>query len=99
MAHRTTHRLISVALGAALVASPASVLASGFQLVEQNGSGLGNAYAGQAAGTHDASAVFWNPANMTRLEGFQFTVGVAGIDIKNAFTDSGSTRPMLVPVV
>ena len=40
--------------------------ASGFQLLEQ-GSGLGNAYAGSAAKANDASTIFWNPAGMTRL--------------------------------
>ena len=41
--------------------------ASGFALVEQNASGLGNAFAGQAAAATDASTVFFNPAGMTML--------------------------------
>lgn len=43
--------------------------ASGFQLIEQNASGLGNAYAGQAAAAEDASTIYFNPAGMTRLPG------------------------------
>jgi long-chain fatty acid transport protein len=41
--------------------------AAGFALVEQNASGLGNAYAGQAASAQDASTIFFNPAGMTML--------------------------------
>ena len=49
--------------------------AAGFALIEQNASGLGNAYAGQAAVAEDASTVFFNPAGLTKLEGRQ-VVGV-----------------------
>jgi long-chain fatty acid transport protein len=38
---------------------------AGFQLLEQNASGLGTAYAGTAAAAEDASAVFFNPAGVT----------------------------------
>jgi long-chain fatty acid transport protein len=80
----------------ALVALPAdSVLAAGFQLVEQSGSGLGNAFAGQAAGVKDASAVFFNPAALTKLEGGQVVFGGAGIGISTKFTDQGSTAPYI----
>ena len=41
--------------------------AAGFALMEQNASGLGNAYAGAAAVAEDASTVWWNPAGMARL--------------------------------
>ncbi len=43
--------------------------AAGFALIEQNASGLGNAYAGQAAAAQDASTIFFNPAGMTGVEG------------------------------
>ncbi|HQT01307.1 MAG: aromatic hydrocarbon degradation protein [Hydrogenophilales bacterium 16-64-46] len=43
------------------------VHAAGFALIEQNASGLGNAYAGQAASAQDASTIFFNPAGMTLL--------------------------------
>lgn len=48
--------------------------AAGFALIEQNASGLGNAYAGQAAVAQDASTVFFNPAGLTQLEGRQVVV-------------------------
>jgi len=47
---------------------------AGFALIEQNASGLGNAYAGQAAAAEDASTVFFNPAGLTRVEGRQAVV-------------------------
>ena len=48
--------------------------AAGFALVEQNASGLGNAYAGQAASAQDASTIFFNPAGMTLLPDAQLVV-------------------------
>lgn len=49
--------------------------ASGFALIEQSVSGMGNAYAGGAALAEDASTVFFNPAGMTRLCGLQTVSG------------------------
>lgn len=50
------------------------VNAAGFALIEQNASGLGNAYAGQAASAQDASTIFFNPAGMTLLPEKQLVV-------------------------
>ena len=86
---------LAIVLSSAFVAAPAPVLASGFQLIEQNASGLGNAFAGQAAAVRDASAVYFNPANLTRLPGKQLVLSLEPIGVKTAFTDSGSTRPLL----
>jgi len=52
--------VITLLLGAA-----SSVQAAGFALIEQSGSGMGNAYAGAAAIAEDASTIFFNPAGMT----------------------------------
>jgi long-chain fatty acid transport protein len=46
-------------------------MTAGFALMEQNASGLGNAYAGQAAAAENASTIYFNPAGMTRLNGTQ----------------------------
>jgi long-chain fatty acid transport protein len=88
-------RALAIAAAAALTTSPTALLASGFQLVEQNASGLGNAYAGQAAGVQDASAVFFNPAALTRLPGRQFVAAVSEVGVSNKFTDLGSDLPSL----
>ena len=50
-----------------LAGLPGLGFASGFALIEQSASGLGNAFAGAAASAEDASTIFFNPAGMTRL--------------------------------
>lgn len=68
--------------------------ASGFQLLEQNTSGLGNAYAGSAAVADNASTVYFNPAGMTQLQGRNVSAGLALIqtsyDFKNDVSSAGS---------
>jgi long-chain fatty acid transport protein len=65
--------------------------ASAFQLWEQNASGLGTAYAGSAAVADNASTVFFNPAGMTQLSGFQLSAGVAGVKPNFEFNNQGSS--------
>jgi long-chain fatty acid transport protein len=59
-------------LAVAGISAPAS--AAFFQIAENSGSGLGNAFAGGAASAEDASTVWYNPAGMTRLSGPQFVI-------------------------
>ena len=71
--------------------------AAGFALIEQNASGLGNAYAGQAAVAEDASTIFFNPAGLTYVPGRQ--VVVAGHLIVPSAKFSGSaTSALPVPL-
>ena len=58
----------------ALAGLPGLAFATGFALNGQNASGLGNAFAGQAASAQDASTVHFNPAGMLRIEGEQVVV-------------------------
>ncbi len=67
--------------------------AAGFALVEQSASGLGNAYAGQAASAQDASTIFFNPAGMTLLPDRQLVL--SGHLIKPQFKFSGTVSPAL----
>lgn len=69
--------------------------AAGFQLLEQNASGIGNAYAGSAAVADNASTIFFNPAGMTQLKDREFSVGVAAINPSFNFTDKGSAAGFL----
>lgn len=53
--------------------------ASGFQLVEQNGSGVGDYHAGGAAEANDASTEYYNPAGLVRLDKKQIVGGLVQI--------------------
>jgi long-chain fatty acid transport protein len=64
---------------------------AGFQLLEQNASGLGNAYAGQAAAAENASAIHYNPASMTLLPGTQFSGSALALRLSIKFRDSGAS--------
>jgi long-chain fatty acid transport protein len=86
-------RLNRLATGLALVGSTSLAHAAGFALIEQNVSGLGNAYAGQAASAQDASTIFFNPAGMTMLPDRQ--VVVAGHLIKPQAEFSGTVSPAI----
>lgn len=67
-----------------------SAQAGGLALMEQNSSGLGNAYAGSAAVADDASTIFFNAAGLTQLKRPSLVVNVAAIRIQSDFHDSGS---------
>ncbi|MBS1131484.1 MAG: Membrane protein involved in aromatic hydrocarbon degradation [Proteobacteria bacterium] len=69
--------------------------ASGFQLLEQNASGLGNSYAGSAAVAENASTIFYNPAGMTQLKGLQVSGGLTAIHTSYKFSDQGSSVGVL----
>lgn len=73
------------------VAFSGAVQASGFQLLEQNASGIGNAYAGSAAVAENASTIFYNPAGMTQLRDREVSVGLTAIDTSFKFTNQGSS--------
>jgi long-chain fatty acid transport protein len=75
----------------ALLAMSGAASASGFALIEQSASGLGNAYAGGAASAEDASTVYFNPAGMTNIKGSQVLVAVHAIKPSAQFSNNGST--------
>lgn len=66
---------------------------AGFALIEQSGSGLGNAFAGAGASAEDATTIFFNPAGMTHLRGSQFIV--AGHLVKPSAEFTGSAADPL----
>ncbi|MGB4468419.1 MAG: outer membrane protein transport protein [Azovibrio sp.] len=79
------------ALSAALLAAfSGTVLAGGFQSMEQNASGLGTGYAGSAAVADNASTIFYNPAGMTRLPARQVSLGLVGALHNYEFNNEGS---------
>lgn len=74
-----------------------SVHAAGFQLMEQNASNLGNAYAGSAAIAENASTIFFNPAGMTYLPGLNVSAGLSAVRPSFKFSNSGTTGPGGLP--
>ncbi|WP_318421440.1 outer membrane protein transport protein [Photobacterium leiognathi] len=72
---------ITLSLTAALaLGMSTNALAAGFQLAEYSATGLGRAFAGEAAMADNASAQFRNPAMLTYLEGTQVSVGAIYVD-------------------
>ena len=86
------NKMIGVAVLVTLGTGSQHAVASGFQLMEQNASGLGNAYAGQAAAAENASTIFYNPAGMTQLPGKQISGTLSIIRPTIDFTDNGASR-------
>lgn len=62
---------IKIAVMGSVLLISSNAQAAGFALIEQNASGMGNAYAGAAAIAEDASTIFFNPAGMTYIDGTQ----------------------------
>ncbi len=85
------NKIIGLSVFVALASLGRGVHATGFALIEQNASGLGNSYAGAAAAAEDASTIFFNPAGMTRLPGRQFVGALHAILPSAKFNNTGST--------
>ncbi len=79
-------------LGASLLflGSSGSAFGAGFALIEVNATGQGNAYAGAAAHTENASTIFFNPAGLTQLDGEQLVFAAHYIDPSSDFDNDGS---------
>ena len=69
--------------------------AAGFQLLEQNASGIGNAYAGSAAVAENASTIFYNPAGMTQLRAREVSAGVSAVRPTFKFDNRGTSAGFL----
>ncbi|MDO6618517.1 MULTISPECIES: outer membrane protein transport protein [unclassified Shewanella] len=68
-------KLLTVAVSAMLLGATTQVSAAGFQLAEYSSTGLGRAFAGEAAMADNAGAQTKNPAMLTYLEGRQLSAG------------------------
>lgn len=93
---------------AALVLTGVSVavstaFAAGFQLTEQSSLGAGRAYAGAGIVGDDLSAVHYNPAGMTLLEGSRFQAGGVWIGINADYdgndgtSENGRLKGQMIP--
>src|SRR5215475_11994401 len=85
--------LLVSAIGVLLGMLPGSASAAGFQLMEQNASGLGNAYAGQAAAAEDASAIYFNPAGLPNTGHGQVLGALTLVRPSSKFDNGGSCTP------
>jgi long-chain fatty acid transport protein len=86
------HLTLKLLPAALLAAYAGGGHAAGFQLLEQNASGIGNAYAGSAAVAENASTIFFNPAGMTGLQAREVSLGVAAVRPNFKFSDTGSSN-------
>lgn len=89
--------LMALAIAAALGGASGLASAAGFALIEQSGSGMGNAFAGAAATAEDASTVFFNPAGLTKLEGRQVTFAGHVVSVSAEYTNNGSSTAPTSP--
>ena len=71
-------RIATAVAGVAIALAASHAAGTGFQLNEQSASSLGNAFAGGAAFTDDASAMWWNPAALSKFSRGQL-VGVFNV--------------------
>ncbi|EMA2454386.1 outer membrane protein transport protein [Vibrio cholerae] len=72
---KTNKTFLSCAVAFGLASVSTLTQAAGFQLAEYSATGLGRAYAGEAAMADNASAQWRNPAMLTYLNGTQVSAG------------------------
>lgn len=77
---------------ALLIALPGVSQAGGFGITVQSASGGGTAATGQAL-AEDASAMYYNPALLSSLEGAQINTGVGLLNTDTKLTNRNSTIP------
>ncbi|MBF0335894.1 MAG: outer membrane protein transport protein, partial [Alphaproteobacteria bacterium] len=91
------HRIPLALLAATLAFADGAARASGFQLREESGEGLGNAYAGSTAKAFGVDTLFHNPAGMTRLHGDQAGTSAAWVMPSSRFRGANTVRGVETP--
>lgn len=85
--------LLSAAVAVGLLSTSSVTHAAGFQLAEYSATGLGRAYAGEAAIADNAGSQWRNPALLTYLEGTQVSVGAIYVDPNIDIEGTSGTGP------
>jgi long-chain fatty acid transport protein len=85
------NKVVPLAVALAIGGHAGGAAASGFALIEQSVSGLGNAFAGGAAATDDASVQFYNPAALTEIKGTQASAAMHYIIPSGEISNASST--------
>ena len=86
-----------------VAAAVSTAFAAGFQLTEQSSLGAGRAYAGAGIVGDDLSAVHYNPAGMTLLDGTRFQAGGVWIGLNADFkgnkgeSENGRLKGQMIP--
>ena len=92
------HRVAAAVAGTLLALGATQAFATGMQLNEQSASSIGNAFAGGAAFTDDISAMWWNPAVLSKFERAQFIQGlhvvVPSIKFRNEASVPAFNQPL-----
>lgn len=78
----------------AVLAIPSAAIANGYEDLHQSAQGLGTAYAVNGAGITDISAMFSNPASLSRFSGTWASGGVSAILPRDTFQDLRATAPL-----
>jgi len=92
------HRVAAAVAGTLLALGATQAFATGFQLNEQSASSIGNAFAGGAAFTDDISAMWWNPAVLSKFERRQFIQGLHVVVPKIEFSNDASVPALNQPL-
>ena len=90
------HLLLAGAAFTAFVATQNGAQAGGFALREQSTVGLGNAFAGAAAGGAGLGSMFWNPATMTNYAGIQTSLSLFAIMPVSKITPTSGVLPTAI---
>jgi long-chain fatty acid transport protein len=91
-------RVATAIAGIALALGAGGALATGFQLNEQSASSVGNAFAGGAAFTDDASAMWWNPAALSQFKRNQVIGALHVVTPSIKFSNEGSQAAFSQPL-
>ncbi|MBY7995605.1 outer membrane protein transport protein [Vibrio fluvialis] len=92
---KTNKKFLSIAVACGLASVSNLTQAAGFQLAEYSATGLGRAYAGEAAIADNAGSQWRNPAMLTYLKGTQISAGALyvnpNVDVEGDVSFYGNT--------